>query len=44
LAALYIREHCPDQDIDYDGVTCDGGCLADDCDAAASDLDLANPS
>ena len=38
VAAAYIREHCPDMLIFYDGVFCDGSCVADDCDNAADFL------
>ncbi len=33
VAAEYIRQNCPDGDIEYDETTCDGYCLADDLDA-----------
>jgi len=29
VAAAYIYEH-PDHPIDYDGTTCDGGCLSEE--------------
>jgi hypothetical protein len=38
LAAEYIRENWPDGEIDYDGTTCDGYCLADDCESEAKML------
>lgn len=38
IAAIYIRKHCPDELYHYDEADCDGGCVADDCDAAAEEL------
>lgn len=35
VAAKYIREHCEDGEIFYDGTLCDGACVAEDCDIAA---------
>jgi hypothetical protein len=45
LASQYIRDLPFDVVTDadlmhYDGADCDGICLADDCDAAAHDLEL----
>lgn len=40
IAAEFIREHCPDQTIFYDGTECDGYCVAADCDNAAADLGI----
>ena len=37
VAACYIREYCEDGEIDYDGTTCDGSCVAQDCEDAASE-------
>lgn len=34
VASAYIREHCPEMTINYDGTTCDGYCVADDLDSA----------
>jgi len=39
IAAEYIRTHCPDDEITYDGTTCDGYCVADDCVSAADEMD-----
>jgi len=38
VAAAYIRRHCPGEEIDFDGTTCDGYCLADDLDAERSGM------
>lgn len=38
VAAAYIRKHWLDGEIQYDGTTCDGYCVADDCDAALEEL------
>ena len=35
VAAFYIREHCPDQTIRYDGAVCDGYCIAEECEVEA---------
>ena len=40
VAAEYIREHCPEGMIFYDDADCDGYCVADDCEAIATDLGL----
>lgn len=34
VAAAYIRENWTDGEVQYDGTTCDGYCVADDCEAA----------
>lgn len=34
VAAAYIRENWTDGEVLYDGTTCDGYCVADDCEAA----------
>jgi len=36
IAAKYIRRHCPDGRIYYDEANCDGYCVADDCETAAT--------
>jgi hypothetical protein len=38
IAACIIREHCPEATYGYDGVRCDGICIADDCEASAETL------
>jgi hypothetical protein len=38
IASKYIRTHCPDRTIFYDRATCDGSCVADDCETAAAML------
>ena len=38
IAAEYIRHHYPDGDWLYDETTCDGYCVADDCESAADGL------
>jgi hypothetical protein len=38
IAAKIIREHAPMECADYDGTTCDGLCIAEDCELAASEL------
>ena len=40
VAAEYIREHCPEGIIFYDDADCDGYCVADDCEAVATDLGI----
>ena len=40
IAADYIRANCPEGTIEYDKTTCDGYCVADDCETAASELKL----
>mgnify|MGYP006980378830 CR=1 FL=1 len=40
ISADYINRYCPDEIIDYDGTTCDGCCVADDCGNAAADLQV----
>jgi hypothetical protein len=39
IAAIIIREHCPEAMHFYDEVPCDGTCIADDCDSAAEGLE-----
>lgn len=43
IAAIYIRKYCPDELYHYDEANCDGGCVADDCDAAAEELRYKHP-
>ena len=38
IAAEVIRENAPDVTAEYDGVTCDGICIADDCESIAETL------
>ncbi len=38
IAAKYIRKYYPDGTAKYDGTTCDGYCIADDCEIAAGAL------
>ncbi|QDP54196.1 MAG: hypothetical protein GOVbin4685_56 [Prokaryotic dsDNA virus sp.] len=38
IAAKVIRENCPDAMHFYDNAECDGYCIADDCESAASGL------
>ena len=38
LAAKYIETYWDHGEIDYDGTTCDGGCLAEDCRNHAASL------
>lgn len=33
-------EKWPEETVDYDGTTCDGYCIMDDCNAAASELEF----
>lgn len=40
VASDYIREHCPDQEIDFDGTNCDGLCLAGDLDSVVEMMDV----
>jgi len=35
---MFIRGHCPEMTIEYDETTCDGYCVADDCETAARSL------
>jgi hypothetical protein len=42
VAAAYIRQHCPDMTIEYDGTSCDGYCIADDLDSARESIEDAN--
>lgn len=44
FAADYITQHCPDQEIFYDGTECDGYCLAQDCAALIYELRQAIPA
>jgi len=39
LASIYIRNGDTSEIMFYDGVQCDGECLAADCDAAAEALE-----
>jgi len=38
VAAAFIREHCPEGVIIFDEAECDGYCVANDCESAASEL------
>ncbi len=38
IAAEYIDEYWPEGTAEYDGTTCDGGCIAEDCRLAAEAL------
>jgi hypothetical protein len=38
IAARFLREHEPEGTLWYDEAECDGTCIADDCAAAAEDL------
>lgn len=38
IAAKYIREQYPDGTVFYDDTDCDGYCVADDCEIAATAL------
>jgi hypothetical protein len=40
VAAQYIREHCPDQEIFYDDAICEGSCVATDCETAAEMMEV----
>jgi hypothetical protein len=44
IAATVIREHAYSTEAEYDGTTCDGYCIADDCGSAAEDLDTPAPT
>lgn len=46
IAAAVIREHAYDVLVDYDDTTCDGFCIADDCENAAEDCEnlVASPT
>jgi hypothetical protein len=35
VAAKYIRDNCPYESLKYDGVVCDGSCIADECEGAS---------
>jgi hypothetical protein len=37
VAAAYIRQYCPGEEIVYDDSHCDGECLAQDCEDAAEE-------
>jgi hypothetical protein len=39
VAAEYIRDNYPDGMIHYDEADCDGSCVANDCIAAADELE-----
>lgn len=38
VAARYIAETDPEGEVEYDETTCDGHCVADDCETAADAL------
>jgi hypothetical protein len=38
IAADYIREYCPDEEMIYDEAECDGSCIADDLDSIREDI------
>lgn len=39
IAASFLREFDPEGTAFYDGADCDAFCIADDCEAAADDID-----
>ncbi len=44
IAAQYIRDNAStDETVRYDGVECDGFCVAEDCDSAADALESERP-
>ena len=41
VAATFLRSEEPGGTVFYDGAACDAFCIADDCEAAADDIDAA---
>ena len=41
VAATFLRSEEPNGTVFYDGAACDAFCIADDCEAAADDIDAA---